>query len=97
MIEAATNEIAWEVRPLHEAGGGDRAVQRHQDQVVDRRPAQVAQAGLHLLPERLVDIVGNLAFVLWIHDARHFVGYDRDTPFLARRVGKAHYFVGSSV
>jgi len=57
----------------------------------------VAQVGLDLLPQRLVDVVGDLPLVLGIYKAGQFGGGNRNLPFLARRIGAPHDLVGSAV
>jgi hypothetical protein len=57
----------------------------------------VAQVGLHLFPQRLVDVVSDLALVLGIYEAGQFGRGNRNLPFGAGRIGELHYLVGSAV
>jgi hypothetical protein len=47
-----------------------RTTEGHQNQVVDCWPTLVAQAGLGLLPEGLIEIFDDLRLVFGVDDAR---------------------------
>jgi hypothetical protein len=57
----------------------------------------VTQAGLCFFPKRLVDVVGNLACMLGVYDARQFARRDRNLPVFASSVGEPHDLVCSVV
>ena len=56
----------------------------------------MAQAGLRLLPECLVYVVGDLVVVLGVYNARKLMRRDGNLPMFAYGVGKSHDLVGPS-
>ncbi len=57
----------------------------------------MAQAGLRLLPECLVYVVGDLVVVLGVYNARKLMRRDGNLPMFAYGVGKSHDLVGPSI
>jgi hypothetical protein len=57
----------------------------------------MAQAGLRLLPERPVYVVGDLVVALGVYNARKLMRRDGNLPMFAYGVGKSHDLISPSI